>query len=189
MITINFHAGRCKPEGPSSPGIFAYSASFVAVLLICGYGLFSLQANVRVSRERRDTLSSQVMVLRQKSGDVANLEQLKSELRRQLLMVATLKKRKRGPVRLLDDINTALPERAWITEMSEKGGVLQIRGKALDNQTISDFMRNLSGSHFLLDVDLNESKQETVEGVKVQAFNLKARAMYGGRDMPDTLGH
>lgn len=187
MITINFHGGDSRNKSATSREAFLFLAALCGFFLIGGYGYVTIKAEIREARETRDALSSRVVDLRQKMGEVSDLERLRSELRRQLLMVAILKRKKRGPIHLLDDLNTALPERAWLTEITEKGGALQIRGKALDNQTVSDFMRRLSESNFLKDIDLNESKQETLNGVKLQSFSLKARALFGGKELPEML--
>jgi type IV pilus assembly protein PilN len=130
-------------------------------------------------------MEGQLAKLKEANKDVQKLESLKTELRKKLVVVASLKKKKKGPVHILDDINTALPDRAWITQMAEKAGALMVSGVALDNQTISEFMERLSKSEYLSAVDLVESKQETKDQVKVQGFVLQSKAMYGGKSLPE----
>jgi hypothetical protein len=54
----------------------------------------------------------------------------------------------------------AVPERAWITKVEESGGKFTISGRALDNQTVADFMRDLEASDYFENVDLIETSQK-----------------------------
>jgi Tfp pilus assembly protein PilN len=91
-------------------------------------------------------------------------------------------------VRMLDDLNIDLPEKAWITEIKETAGLMRISGIALDETTIANFMRGLEGSEYFVKVDLGESRAEPKGGVPVKRFTLNVVVNYAGKKIPKIPG-
>jgi hypothetical protein len=126
------------------------------------------------------------------------LESKREDLNNKLAVIATLRRSKVGPVRVLDDLNMAVPERAWLSEIKEASGLLKINGVALDNQTVSLFMKDLEASDYFDNIELVESKQalakasdpsqlldltkgESSDSVKINQFALQTRVLYAGK--------
>lgn len=128
----------------------------------------------------KTTIESELAGLRIKTKEVRDLEDKRKELDSKLSVIAVLKKNKIGPVRVMDDINNALPERAWITDLSEKDGVMTLNGLALDPTTVSTFAKALSQSTFNRDVEITEVNQSTYETVPIQKFNVRMNVSYSG---------
>jgi hypothetical protein len=100
---------------------------------------------------------------------------------------------------VLDDLSSSTPEFLWLTEYTENRGVAQIRGKAIDNQTIASFARNLSSSPYFRNVEIRETQQEaqtiaprtqpgknaaketTASSVMMTKFLIEAAVNYGSR--------
>lgn len=61
---------------------------------------------------------------------------------------------------ILDDLSSSTPEFLWLTEYVENKSATQIRGKAIDNQTIASFAHNLSNSSYFHSVEIRETQQE-----------------------------
>src|SRR5262249_9736481 len=90
----------------------------------------------------------------------------KAELQAKLKVIDDLKTKRIGPVRILEDLSGAAPEKLWLVDFTDVAGQATITGMALDNQTIASFMRKLQGSNYFYEVDLVEaSKSEAVRGV------------------------
>lgn len=126
-------------------------------------------------QNERGLLETKLSKLKKVTKEVEGLEKKKKLLADKLLTIANLKANKSGPVQLLDDLNLAVPERAWLDEVRESSGSIELSGVALDNQTVSDFMDNLEASKFFRDVDLGFSTQVVKDNVKLQSFSLKAK--------------
>jgi type IV pilus assembly protein PilN len=181
MITINFLNDRSTDKNAQRKAVVIGSI-ILAISVVFAFRLYiTLKNKAEVAERSISVLSDSVRSLRETLGDAVELEALKEKLQKQLLMVAQLKSGKRGPVRILDDLSNALPDRAWISEITQKGTRIKIAGRALDNQTISEFMLRLDASNWLQSVDLDESRQEIIEGVKVQAFTLEAEVVFVGK--------
>jgi type IV pilus assembly protein PilN len=190
MITINFSNDRFTDRNAQRRAVVMYSLILI-ISVAFAFGFYiNLKKSAEVAEHSVSVLSDSVRSLRDTLGDAAELEALKEKLQKQLLMIAKLKSGKRGPVRILDDMSSALPDRAWISDITQKGTRIKIAGRALDNQTISEFMLRLDASNWVQSVDLDESRQDIVEGVKVQAFSLEVEVVSIGKRFgsPDSGG-
>lgn len=159
MIKINLIGDQGVNEGSEYTIVYAYVAS----LLLCAVGAFLLytSASSEISEltTRKEDLQIKLAKLERTTREVRDLESKKAELDDKLSVIAKLKLSKRGPVRVLDDLNMALPPTMWITEIKEVNNVLSLRGLALDNTAVVDLMKALESSEFFKSVDLDETTQ------------------------------
>ena len=148
----------------------------VIALALAGCFLFqSDKANELAELEdRKSQLEARLRKLRSETKEAETLEIKKQLLADKLTTIATLKANKYGPVRMMDDINVAIPERAWLLELAEKDNAVDIKGVALDNQTVSIFMDQLEKSVYLKDVDLGESTEYVKDEVNLRNFSISA---------------
>lgn len=107
--------------------------------------------------------------------EVENLEKLTEELKSKIGVIDELEKKRVGPARVLADLGVAAPEKLWLTEFSETAGAAKITGVALDEETVSVFMRQLKSSPYFYNVDLDEVVQQGKQGGK--QGGKQARAM------------
>lgn len=175
MIRINL-LGEKPDYGP----IYMLQATLFAGMMalgifICfiihetiGDQLESLEAD-KVSYE------GQLAKLKDRTARVEELEKNKNLLRTKLTTIAKLKMNKSGPVHLLADLTESIPERAWLMASTQKGETMEIRGLALDPQTVSNFMRKLEETPSFGEVDLSYSKQTLKDGVPIQEFSVLAK--------------
>src|SRR5205823_6327135 len=76
-------------------------------------------------------------------ADALRIEQQKQELREKLRVIGQLEAKKVGPVRILADLSSAIPDKLWLTDFSDQGGTLRLTGIGVDEQTVADFLRRL----------------------------------------------
>jgi type IV pilus assembly protein PilN len=89
------------------------------------------------------------------------LEQQKAFLEKKIGLITVLKARQGGAVRIMEEISRDLPDWVWLTEVNLRGQGLELKGRALSNIQISDFMRNLEKSGLFDAVGLGGSTQRT----------------------------
>lgn len=180
MIKINLLGEVEDSNSKYSTAIAAYAGSLVILLIVFFFVYTSTSSRVSELTQQIETLDSELVQLRKKTTEVKEFERMKNDLNNKLLVIATLKKSKRGPVRVMDDLNKSIPDRSWITEINEKENLMALQGFALDNQTISEFMRELEKSKYFQNVDLEESKTFDKEGVSIKQFKVKSKISYSG---------
>jgi len=159
-------------------------AIYISSLACLVLGFFIANAHLKFEialiQQEDKLIRADLTELKKITKEVRDLEKKRETLKSKLEIIDTLKKRKIGPVRVLDDLNISVPEKSWLVEVRDKGGVLRIDGLALDNQTIADFVKKLEKSEYFVRVDLLEARQEEVRGVKMKKFVVSAKFSYGG---------
>lgn len=180
MIKINLLGEPARIDESTKRALIIYVASLVGIVL-CGFVARSLTTE-RIAHLERETaaLNLEFLALKKQTKEVRDLESKRRELRAKLDVIARLQGTKVGPVRIMDDLNVAVPDRIWLTEIGEQSGVLRLSGYALDNQTIATFMKDLDRSDFFDTVELVETKQMEREGIKIKLFTLESKVNYAG---------
>ena len=82
-------------------------------------------------------------------------------------------------VQILKTLSSSLPSEVWLSSYKVNQSELEFHGSALDFNLVSDFMKRLSESDVITDVQLlntNQSKDE--KGVSVATFEVKAKRKY-----------
>lgn len=96
----------------------------------------------RLAREI-DNVKRQVARLSEQVKEVENLDRLQAEFDAKLRIIKDLEDRRTGPANMLSALGKSAPESLWVTSLTETMGKVKIKGVALDNETIAEFMKNL----------------------------------------------
>lgn len=130
-------------------------------------------------------LETSIAALNSQVGEVANLERKQKELDGKLKVIEDLSRKRVGPIGVMRDLSGATPDRLWLIEVNETGGAATITGRAVDNQTIADFLRRLSASPYFRTVDLVETAEDAAPGgVKLRKFIVRAQIDYAASRVP-----
>ena len=174
MIKINllpFRAARQQENIRRQISVYVLSVVFLLVAI----GFFFIDRN-RTLSARIETKAEKVKELDKYKGATQKLKELKrriEETQAKLGVIRELEKNKTGPVRLLDEVATAVPkDRLWLTSLGEKGGVLALAGTAMDNDTVALFMTNLEKSEQITSVDLKATKLKKQAKVKLNTVTF-----------------
>ena len=171
--------------------IVALVATFVLLLMLVPY-LYQKRTISRLDKQTNQ-LSAELAKLDEQTKEARDLDKKQAELRTKLQVIKDLDAKRVGPARVLLDLSRAIPEKLWLEEFSESKGVATLVGWALDNQTVADFMRQLSASSYFYNVDLSEATQPEnpaqqprsllsfSAGIRFKRFILKANVDYFGR--------
>ncbi|NLF25466.1 MAG: PilN domain-containing protein [Deltaproteobacteria bacterium] len=159
MIKINLLGTGVQSHTSGKIWIIGYVASLV---LLCGV-FFWIHSDVtqraNILKSQSEELQLSLDALKVKTKEVNELKVKRDLLNDKLAIIARLRKSKMGPVRVMDDINRALPEGVWLREIDEKADGMHIKGRALGDQEIVVFLENLKRSRYFRTVDLIETKQ------------------------------
>jgi Tfp pilus assembly protein PilN len=184
MIRINLLGEEALADNSHNGFIGAYVASLVAIVIFCFYLNISVRSEISELTQRQTQLDRDLSNLKETTAEVAVLEARRSELKEKLTVIALLRKSKRGPARVLDEIINSVPPRVWLTELQEKGGEMSIVGKALDPIAITDFSSKLRESEYFPQVRLEKFDAADWKDAELREFSLRARVNYAGRILP-----
>jgi len=102
-----------------------------------------------------------------------DIEEKRAILAKRIEVIEQLKKNTSLAVHLLDEVARLTPgDRVWLESLKQNDASVQLRGVALDNQTVAQYMENLKGSEYFQSVELADSSLKQVEGHSLKAFAL-----------------
>ena len=158
MIRINLLPVKEAQRATSRRQQVSIAVLSVAVATLVMVIPYMLQGR-RLAELDRDIerLQGEIAKFNAQAREVRELERKRVELNAKLQVIEDLKHRRVGPVRALEDLGGATPQKLWLVNFTEVGAQATITGVALDNQTIAAFMRQLQGSKYFYEVDLVET--------------------------------
>ena len=120
------------------------------------------QSELQTATANVEKLEVDVEMIRRQNQEVERLEQQKIDVEKKLTVVRLLTsaERRSASVHILDDLSSSTPEYLWLTDFTEVKGAAKINGRAVDNQTIASFARDLSRSKYFQKVEIRETAQE-----------------------------
>jgi len=95
---------------------------------------------------------------------ITKLEQLKVQkenFEKKINLITVLKSQQSIAVSIMDELSKHLPEWTWLTEVGFENMVVTIKGNALSNNLIADYIFNLENGVFFKNVNLISSAQRT----------------------------
>lgn len=178
MIKINLlpvKRAAKKAKSPADEAMMQLGIGLgVALIFIgaCGYRWQMLVDDVAQQTQLKENKTKELEVLKKKVQEVEDYEKKKRLLEDKNRIIEQLRKNQGGPVRLLDYLSQSLdPLKVWLTSV-EGDAQVTVAGKALSNDDIVEFIRNLQQSNLFSSVTLQESVQSLDEGVTVYSFKL-----------------
>lgn len=156
----------------------------LTLIVIAGLYLMQFRSVSNLEAELA-SLTQEINTLNAKAKGVGDIEKKVAELREKLKVIEDLNKKKTGPVHVMESLSSALPARLWLTQFRETSGNVTMDGLAIDNQTIADFLKALSGSPYFQDVELIETSQVEQEGVPLKKFSLSSKVLYQAQAQTD----
>jgi type IV pilus assembly protein PilN len=123
-------------------------------------------------------------LLTQAETQAKKVDQIKNELEKlghKIDVIKNIEMNRRAPVLLLENMTKMVAEadsdnkpvkRLWFTDFEESGGKVNIKGIALDNKTIADFMSRLEDSKLYTNVNLKTITQQKVNKLNLKRFQI-----------------
>jgi type IV pilus assembly protein PilN len=172
MIRINllpFRAARKKENVRKQASIFMLSI-FLGVILL-GYLSFMFGSKVGKMSTRIQETKTALAQFDVQAKEVDQIQKDLEVLKKKIDVITNLKSNRKGPVLLLDSLTQlVIPKRMWLTNLEAKGDGVNIKGIALDNRTVADFMTQLEKSKLFASVNLSTLNQKTIR----DEMNLKS---------------
>ncbi|HMA54653.1 MAG TPA: PilN domain-containing protein [Acidobacteriota bacterium] len=182
MIRINL----LKPESkelkeattsPSAPKVKTSNpGNLVFLLLVIGLGAFYFfqqksfdRENALLAKARQE--KSQLQYVEAK---LLEQSQAREALDKKITLIESLNAQRDLAPRLMDEMSRRLPEWVWLTDIIYDAKGIQIRGRALSNNLVADYIAALEASPQLMNVNLVSSTQKTTKADEYLEFALRA---------------
>ncbi|MGA2585703.1 MAG: PilN domain-containing protein [Candidatus Aminicenantales bacterium] len=149
----------------------------VLVLILLAVLAYLQNKDLKAERALLDAALEEKKTLEPVLTKLEQVEFQKSMLEKKIGLINQLKAQQGDAVKIMSELSTCLPDWVWLTEASLGRQSLQIKGKALSNILISDYMRNLENSGLFGTVSLLGSAQKTQGNSQFFEFALSANML------------
>lgn len=164
MIRINLVSVRQvkkQEAGRQQLVLFAFLLGLVAVGNY--FWVDSVQGDVDKKKAQVVKLQNDIKQLEKVIGEVNSITKDKKALEDKLQVLDTLKKRRAGPVKVMDALSTLIPQHVWLTDVADKGGSWQVKGVGMTNDDVAEFMRELKRSPYFHDIVLKKASTSKIQ--------------------------
>ncbi len=181
MIRINLLPVRAaKKKETLRQQIIIAALSLGVILAAIGYLGVSISNKITEVEKKITAINKEIIKLKKEETYSKDIERKKKAVEAKLKVIDDLDKKKSGPVHLMDELTKSipfeptaeLPKKIQINSLKEKGGTLELKGIALDNEIIASFMTNLENSPYFKNVNLGSSKGVEKQKIKVKDFTI-----------------
>jgi type IV pilus assembly protein PilN len=139
--------------------------------------LISTWMAARIAHERALIAKSEADLKKLETtlAEVKKYQTEQEEIEQKLAIIDQIEAARMGPVKIMDELATRMPQRVWLTKMTAKSGTLELEGRSIDAEVVADLAATLEESPMLSNVDLQETHLEEVDGLKLSAFKMTAQ--------------
>ena len=187
MIRINLlprEEKRGKPKA-SRRGVSGILLGFLAVFATIG--VISILHFSQVSEIKKT--NDEIRVTQREIDDIKEIEvqvneykKRNKEIERQIEIITNLEKRKYGPLYVMDSLSSSVPERLWIDGFKSKGNSVTLKGIALSEFIVADFMKNLQNSNYFKNVELKViEKRKQIRNIQLRSFEINSSLDFLGK--------
>lgn len=195
MIRINllpFRAARKKENVRRQVSIVLLSLFLVILLMI--YFNLSLKNKIEALDAKVESTKKQIALVEKQAKEVDRIKKEFDKLNKKIEVIKNLETTRKASVHLLDNMTKMVVEktsisefdisegkdikpekRLWFTNFSAKGNNINIKGIALDNKTVADFMTRLEISGIYKDVNLRTLRLQVVNKLKLKGFEITCK--------------
>ncbi len=109
------------------------------------------------------------------ASSVAEIKKFKEDealIEARIAALEKISKDRNREIRVMDLLQTVMPEKAWLTKVQILPERVNIQGLALSDFEVSSFLESLTRSVLLMDVNLVSSSEVSKEGILLKSFEI-----------------
>lgn len=148
----------------------------VPIVLVFAYTWYvehGLKSNIDTLNSQIQSTDAQVLALKPQMDVIEQLKSEKNKISTEVNTIKDLSQKRYVYLKILDSMQSLIPEKAWITKMDVKDQMVSIEGRATEDAVISSFMQSLEESAFFSNVTwINSEEVNENQGV-VKSFSIR----------------
>ena len=134
--------------------LVALAGSAIAACLVAGVGYMMMDSMVSAQDARNNRLKEEIAYLDKQIEKINSLEADKARFIARMDVIEKLQRSRPEIVHIFDEIARQLPDGVYLTAISQNGMRLRFEGVAQSSTRVSAFMRNIDGSTYLKNHEL-----------------------------------
>ena len=183
MARINLLPWRAERRKQREREFFAHLGLAVVggIVLVV---IWAMWMNLRINNqnERNSFLKTQIHQLDQRIAQIKDLEKVRDHLLARKRIIEKLQADRSKMVHLFDELVKTIPPSVRLTQMTQKGDDLTLKGVAQSSASVADYMRNLENSPWMSNIELGRIDNKHADSRMPYVFDLKVKMVKPGSD-------
>lgn len=192
MIRINLLPYRSKKRVENiQRQVTIFLICFFIILASMLYYNLTLTKKIGQLNTQVANINAEIVKVEKQAQKVDALRKELQILNQKIDIIKDLETQRKGAVRLLDNMTQMVAEettssssgalegkagdkikRLWFTSFQAAGDDIKIKGIALDNKTVADFMTRLEVSKLFINVNLQRLQQQKIKNLNLKNFEI-----------------
>ena len=147
---------------------------FFAAVVVAGVLLFFQQSEFKTERKLLKAAQEEKQKLKEVESKLERVEKQRGTIIKKIDLINQLKLNQDTAVRIMEELSKNIPSWVSLSETNFDGRVVRIRGKALTNKLIADYLDNLEKIPFFRNITLISSIQRVIQNNRFYEFSLNA---------------
>ena len=159
----------------------ASGGAAIAALIVAGGGKLLYTSWTDAQIEKNNLLKKEIVKLDAQIADIQDLENRKQRLVARMEIIEKLQRKRPEIVHQFDELVHTVPDGVYLTSLKQSGNKLEIHGIAQSSTRVSTFMRNIDGSSWFDNPQLQvvETAKDAPNGHFVMAIKLWSSLSWG----------
>jgi type IV pilus assembly protein PilN len=147
---------------------------FLALVIGLGAFYFFQQKAFRTENSLLAIAQQEKAQLQYVEAKLEEQRKARESLDKKITLIESLNAQRDLAPRLMDELSRRLPEWVWLSEVTYDANGVQIKGQALSNNLVADYISSLEASPQVMNVNLVSSTQKTIQDDQYLEFSLRA---------------
>jgi Tfp pilus assembly protein PilN len=166
--------------------LVALGGAALGAAVVTGVGYMLMDSMVSAQEARNARLDEEIAVLDRQIEKINSLEADKARFIARMDVIEKLQRSRPEIVHIFDEIAKQMPDGVYLTGMTQTGTRLKFEGVAQSSTRVSTFMRNIDGSSYLKNPELEIVQTKSDRDTAGASFVLFADQA-GGADPDDEV--
>lgn len=166
----NFRSGMSNDLMKKAAGFFA------PIFIIYAYNFMLIKQSenqIEEIAQQQRGLEAETQALEPQLTQIAKYRADKESIQKEVDEIKGLSLGRYKTIKILDTIQTIMPQKAWLTNFELKGDTVNLSGNALEDIAISSFIEELDRSLYFKEISWIDSREAKAEnGETVKTFKL-----------------
>jgi type IV pilus assembly protein PilN len=147
MPRINLlpHREQKRKDRRREFGVYAIGAVILGAL-VAGVARFGYSTMIDAQYDKNNRLKKEIVTLDAAIADIQDLENRKQRLVARMEIIDKLQRKRPEIVHQFDELVRTVPDGVYLTSIQQTGNKLELKGIAQSSTRVSTFMRNIDGS-------------------------------------------
>ena len=164
----------------------AMGIAAVAACVTAFFGYLMMGSMIQAQVRRNDQLRVEIKQVDKQIEEINNLESAKQKFIARMKIIEQLQRSRPEIVHVFDAIVRTLPEGVYLTSVKQNAAKLKFEGVAQSSTRVSSFMRNIDGSDWLKNPELEVV--QTAKSNPGSSFTLTADEVSNAASADDSGG-